>query len=252
LCYPFAAILILKNSEIFNDIHINNDILDKFGKKKMPKRAIIFDFDLTLADATKGIYLCMNYALEHFGYPVQKEDIIKKTIGYSIPESFKLLTGNPDPQIADEFTKVFVTKADQVMNLNTFVFPEVYKILPEIKSMGFETAIVSTKYRYRIAGILEREKLDKYIDYIVGGEDVKAHKPNPEGLIIALDKMGVLKSDAIYVGDSVVDAEASQNAEIQFFAVLTGTSVMADFEQYKTSFVLKNLSELIEILHSID
>jgi phosphoglycolate phosphatase len=248
-----VAILNLKNSEIFNVVHINNNILDKFGKKSiMTKRAIIFDFDLTLADATKGIYLCMNHALNYFGYPTQNNVDIKKTIGYSIPESFKMLTGNSDSQKALEFTKVFVAKADEVMNLYTFIFPEVYKILPEIKSIGFATAIVSTKYRYRIAGILERENLSKYIDFIVGGEDVNAHKPSPEGLIIALDKMGVLKSDAIYVGDSVVDAEAAQNAEIKFFAVLTGTSAKADFEQYEISFVLNNLSELIDILDSIN
>jgi phosphoglycolate phosphatase len=224
--------------------------LDKFAKKlKMPLRAIIFDFDLTLADATKGIYQCMNHALEHYGYPLASDETIKKTIGHAIPESFKMLTGNHDPQTAKDFMTVFVAKADEIMNKNTFVYPYVYEILPQIKKMGIQTAIVSTKYRYRINGILERENLSKYIDYVVGGEDVKLPKPYPEGLFIAIDKLEVSKKDVLYIGDSIVDAEAAQNADIKFCAVLTGTTTREEFNHLETNYIIDHLNELDTILH---
>jgi phosphoglycolate phosphatase len=214
----------------------------------MPLNAIIFDFDLTLADATEGIYQCMNHALEHFGYPSANDETIKKTIGHSIPESFKMITNNDDPVIAKDFMTVFVTKADEIMNKNTFVYPYVYEILPEIKNMGIKTAIVSTKYRYRINGILERENLNQFINYVIGGEDVKIHKPNPEGLLIALEKLNIPKSQVLYVGDSFVDAEAAQNADIKFCAVLTGTTIRAEFNMLKTNYIIESLNELKTIL----
>jgi phosphoglycolate phosphatase len=215
----------------------------------MPLNAIIFDFDLTIADATEGIYQCMNHALVLFGYPAATDKTIKKTIGHSIPESFKMLTGNEDPVIAKDFMAVFVAKADEIMNENTYVYSYVYEILPEIKSMGIKTAIVSTKYRYRINGILERENLNQYINYVIGGEDVKIHKPNPEGLLIALEKLDIPKSEVLYVGDSIVDAEAAQNAGIKFCAVLTGTTTRAEFNQFKTNYIIDQLNELNSILH---
>jgi phosphoglycolate phosphatase len=241
---------LFKINELFNSQIYFKDNLDKFVQKfKMPLKAIIFDFDLTLADATKGIYQCMNHALSHFGYPMASDETIKKTIGHPISESFKMLTGNHNPETAKDFMSVFVAKADEIMNKNTFVYPHVYQILPQIKNMGINTAIVSTKYRYRINGILERENLDKFIDYVVGGEDVKSYKPNPEGLFIAIEKLGVSKKEVLYIGDSIVDAEAAQNADVKFCAVLTGSSTREEFNQLKTNYIINQLNELDTILH---
>ena len=221
-----------------------------FLKNKMPYKAVIFDFDLTLADATKGIYQCMNHALTHFGYPTKEDQIIKKTIGYSIPDSFKILTGNENQELAKQFMDVFVAKADKIMNMNTFVYPQVYSVLPEIQKLGYKTAIVSTKYRYRIEGILERENLQKYIDYIVGGEDVTNHKPNPEGLITSIKKMQLTPNDILYVGDSIVDAKAAENTKVDFCAVLTGTTARDEFILQKVDFIIDNLDGLIQILRN--
>jgi phosphoglycolate phosphatase len=214
----------------------------------MQKKAIIFDFDLTLADATKGIFQCMNQALNQLGFPEKDFETIKKTIGHTLPNSFKILTGNSDSKTAEEFVKKYTSQADKIMNVNTFVYPQVFKILPLIKEKGLQTAIVSTKYRYRIEEILTRDNLNQYFDYVVGGEDVICHKPNPEGLLKALEKLGISKNEALYVGDSTIDAEAAKNADITFCAVLTGTSTQMEFEELVADYVTDDLNGLIQIL----
>jgi len=211
----------------------------------MNKKAIIFDFDLTLADATKGIFLCMNHALCHFGFPEKDFETIKKTIGHTLPNSFKILTGNSDAKTAEEFVKIYVAHADKVMNVNTIVYAHTHRILPLIKEKCLKTAIVSTKYRYRIEDILKRDNLSQYIDYVIGGEDVKMHKPDPEGLLLALEKLCNTKEDALYIGDSTIDAKAAKNAGIDFCAVLTGTSTKKEFMELKADYIIDDLDGLI-------
>jgi phosphoglycolate phosphatase len=210
----------------------------------MHTKALIFDFDLTLADSSQGIFQCVNYSLQKLGYQQVDYNTIKKLIGHSLPETFKLLTGNNIIEEANEFTTLFTKHADEVMNKNTTLFPEVFSVLPEYKKHGFQTAIVSTKYRYRIAGILDRDNASHYFDYIIGGEDVKEHKPNPEGLLLAIQKLDVQKSEVIYIGDTLIDAETAQRTGVEFIGVLSGTTTESDFRIKHSGGIIKNISEL--------
>ena len=45
-------------------------------------KAILFDFDYTLGDSTKGIISSVNFALNKLGYQKKDEEIIRKTIGH--------------------------------------------------------------------------------------------------------------------------------------------------------------------------
>ena len=103
----------------------------------MHKKTLIFDFDLTLADSSQGIFQCVNYALQQMGFQNVDYPTIKSLIGHSLPKTFNLLTGNTHVERAKEFTSLFVEHADIVMNENTFLFPEVAKIIPEMKKQGF-------------------------------------------------------------------------------------------------------------------
>ena len=70
---------------------------------------------------------------------------------------------------------------------------------------------------------------------MLGGEDVPAFKPDPRGLLLALERLAVAPADAIYVGDTTIDAEAAANAGLRFVAVLTGPTTRADFAPYRPS-----------------
>ena len=126
----------------------------------------------------------------------------------------------------------------------TSVFPEVAETLDRLKSAGIKAGIVSTKFRYRIETILARQGLSEAFDVIVGGEDVMRHKPDPEGLVKAVDRLGMRPGDSLYVGDHPVDAEAAVAAGIPFAAVLTGAAVRSDFERWPDSAFLGSLRDL--------
>lgn len=211
-------------------------------------RAIIFDFDLTLADPTKGTIECVNFALERLGLPHADDEQIKRTIGLSLEDTFLRLTEQTKSRDVSSFISSFVERADQVMADLTLVFDSVPATTRRLIEMGFELGIVSTKFRYRIEEILAREGLLDRFRVIIGGEDVNEHKPHPSGLIAAMSRMQVDTDDVRYVGDSTVDALAAERAKVPFIAVLSGTTSETEFNETAKIAVVDDISTLPQLL----
>src|SRR5690606_12187872 len=117
----------------------------------------------------------------------------------------------------------------EVMEAGTVVFPEAIALASELRGRGVRTGIVSTKLRSRIEEILEARELSELFDVVVGIEDVERPKPDPAGLLLALERVGLPVEGAVYVGDHVVDALAAARAGVEFVGVLTGMTTREGF-----------------------
>lgn len=212
------------------------------------RKAIIFDFDYTLGDSTNGIVLSINYALEKLGYALPPIEDIKKTIGLSLTETYFALASNDNSEEAGQFNRLFKEKADSVMVANTELYAGVKTVLQNLKAKGYKLAIVTTKFHYRIEQILNKFDANDWIDIIVGADDVKIEKPNPEGLLWAIKYLGVRNEEVLYVGDSLVDAKTAENAKVEFAAVLTGTTTRDDFRNYRSVYVGKDISDVYQYI----
>lgn len=208
-------------------------------------RAVVFDFDYTLADSSAGTTECINFALANLGLPAVSPVRACETIGLSLPETFCVLTGIADKAIASRFACFFVQRADTVMEPRTRLYNSVPGTVAALRQRGIALAIVSTKFRYRIANILGRHGLCGQFDAVVGGEDVHDHKPDPSGLLLALAHLGVRPGEAFYVGDHVVDAEAARRAGVPFIAVLSGTCRKEDFAELPVRFFAGSVGDLL-------
>jgi phosphoglycolate phosphatase len=207
-------------------------------------RSVIFDFDYTLADSSSWVIECVGYALSRMNLPVPSSETICRTIGLSLLESFRALTGASDKNLVEDYGRLFVERADQVMLDRTVLFDSVKPTIKILQSRGLALAIVSTKFHYRIKAFLRREKISEAFQVIVGGEDVQVHKPDPSGLYAALDKLKCLADNAVYVGDSTTDAETARRASIPFIAVLTGVTAEQDFHIFSPQAVISDLKML--------
>jgi phosphoglycolate phosphatase len=210
--------------------------------------AVVFDFDFTLADSFRGIVVCANHALQVMGLPPTTPDKIRKTVGYSLPESLVRLAGEEHSARGGEYMRLFVEKADEVMADLTFVYDYVPETMEHLRGRGLRLGIVSTKYRYRIEDVLGREGLLEPFEVIVGGEDVSEFKPDPESLNLALGKLAISPEAVLYVGDSVVDAEAAMRAGVPFAAVLSGSTPRDAFSEYEARMILGSVRDLTSIL----
>lgn len=204
----------------------------------------LFDFDYTLADSSRGIVMCYRNVLERHHHTGITDETIKRTIGKTLQESFSIMTGITDTDTLEMYRKEYVKEADTHMTANTFLFPETIEVLTRLKTNGAKLGIISTKYRYRIMELLGKKLPENFLDIIVGGEDVQHPKPAPEGVLFAIGHLGCRKEDVLYVGDSTVDAETAQAAQVDFAGVLHGATTYDELAAYPHVAIMKTLAEL--------
>ena len=187
-------------------------------------QAVCFDFDYTLGDCTDSIVAGFQHGLTAMGWPAPDREAIRATIGYLLEDAYTLLTGDEDGDRRAQFRAYFLEVAKPRQREETTLFPGAAELLRELHSQGVRLGIVSTKSGDTIAYIMDRYGLGDCLEVILGSYDVTCHKPHPEGLLTAMERMGVPPEAFLYCGDTVLDAEAAQRAGVDFMAVLNGTT----------------------------
>lgn len=212
----------------------------------MKYKAYLFDFDYTLADSEEAIIFCYQFVLGNHGFLDVTDQAIKLTIGFTLLQSFEILTGIHDLDLLDIFRKEYVQKADEIMVDKTVLYDSAIPLLKRLKEKGCYVAIISTKYRYRIMGTVERYKIVDLVDLIVGGEDVVSAKPDPQGVNMVMKHFAVKPHDVLFIGDSLIDANTAKNAGVDFTAVTTGTTTEQEFQNFPCVKIMGNLLELLQ------
>ena len=211
-------------------------------------RAVIFDFDLTLADSTAGFDACHRLAAERLGLAPVSLEAVRRSIGTPldivVPRFFPSLS---ESQVA-EYIAAYQAHADHVMTPLTVMLPGAADTVRHLNDAGLTLAIVSQKLRYRVEDVLQRERIRDCFDVVLGGEDVPAFKPDPSGLLLALERLAVAAGDAVYVGDTTIDAAAAANAGLRFVVVLSGPTTRDEFAPYATLAILDGVAALPGLL----
>jgi phosphoglycolate phosphatase len=211
----------------------------------MKYEVYLFDFDYTLADSERGIVMCFEHVFEQYGFKGISKAAIKATIGYTVEDALSQLTGVKDPVRVQEMRSMYSKKSEEVMAVNTKLYPATIPLLEAIKKNGGRVAIVSTKKRIRINESIAAYKMESLVDAVIGGEDVTQAKPSPEGLLKAMDTLKAEKQHTLYFGDSVVDSEAAQSAGVDFVGLLTGTTPKSVFEKAPYVKIAADLHEVL-------
>lgn len=208
-------------------------------------RLYLFDFDYTLANSEAGIMKCFHLALAGAGYADVTDDAIRKTIGLPMADAVKALVKGADDAAARAFIETYRPLANLYMTKGTAFFPRALETLRTLKARGANIAIISNKTGSRIQEKFDLDGAADCIDLIIGSDEGIAPKPAPDGLLHALARFGAEKKDALYTGDSLVDAKAAQRAGLDFAAVLTGATEEADFAPYPHVAILAGVEGLL-------
>jgi len=215
-------------------------------------RAVLFDFDYTLVDATEGNLDCLDTALVAVGLPPAERAAAIAATGLSIRELLLRFHGGAlDEAMHARFLECFVQRADQVMVERTVMYPEVPGVLQALSEQGLQLGVVSTKYRRRLEGVIARQRIEGLFSVVIGGDDVRSHKPHPEGLESAARALQLSPEACLYVGDHAVDAEAAQRAGMRFVAVATGFSDAAVWQRFPTLAVIADTRALPGLLDTL-
>lgn len=211
-------------------------------------QACLFDFDYTLVDSHIGILKCYRIVLNRHGYTHVTDDAIKHTIGKTLEASFSIMTGITDEDKLIALRKEYVIEANTYMTPNTFLFPDTVSTLHQLKQEAYKLGIISTKYRYRFMELMNKHFPADFFDVLIGNEDVIQPKPHPEGIYNAIKQMQLQPEDVVYIGDSPVDGETAQKANIAFVGVTTGTTTACELSAYPHLAIISALRELPQTL----
>ena len=214
----------------------------------MKYRAICFDFDYTLGDATESIVAGFQSAFGKMGLPIPERDAIRGTVGYVLEDAYTLLSGDSTQEGKETFRPLYQSVAFPMQEAGIPLFPGTAELMQGLNKAGVQLAIVSSRRSASIWPTLEREGLLEYFSLVIGGGEVKRHKPHPEGLLLALERLGLKKEEMLFCGDTVLDAGAAQNAGVDFAAVLNGTTRAEGFEGFPCVTIAEDLWALKEWL----
>ena len=179
-------------------------------------KAVIFDFDMTLADSSYAIHHCSNLLARKFGLEEVSREVVLAGIGLPIEDCWRLYWGD----FKEEWLGYYRDEFRGVEQTGIRLFPNTVAALEELRAKRVRTGVVSNRRFAR--RVVDATKLTPYMDVIIGLEDVTNAKPDPEALFKAIGKLGVGADEAVYVGDTDIDMKTAVAAAVRGVGVTTG------------------------------
>jgi phosphoglycolate phosphatase len=209
----------------------------------MPRfRAVLFDFDGTLADSYAAITASVNYVLEHHGRPMLTEEQVRTLVGHGLKQLMDTILPGIDPDVA---AKLYREHHPTVMKSHTRLLPGVEEGLKALKAAGIKLGVCSNKPAYFTRSLLEMLEIGQYFDVVLGPDDVGAPKPDPTMVLRALERLDVPKGQALYVGDMEVDIETGRRAGVETWVMPTGSNDEATLRAAGYGRVLPAMGDVI-------
>lgn len=127
------------------------------------------------------------------------------------------------------------------------LLPGVEESIDLLIEKGYKIAIYTNSTSKTVYRDLKDLGLKRF-ELIIGDEHVKVKKPSGEGIKFIVNKLGYEKNEALYVGDTIGDILAAQDAGIDVAALLSGIGEKDDIEEKKPNYVFENISELVNFI----
>jgi pyrophosphatase PpaX len=182
-------------------------------------RNVLFDLDGTLIDSGAIILASMRHAAETvLERRIPDEELMAAVGGPGLIEQMRGL----DPGRVDELVRVY-REHNEPLHSELQACEGILDVLPELTRRGARLGIVTAKRIVTVQLAFEViPELEQYFDAVVGADDTERHKPNPDPILLALDRLGAEPGDSAYVGDSPFDVQAAKAAGVHAIAVTWG------------------------------
>ena len=179
---------------------------------------VLFDFDGTLVNTNDVIIASWQHTYKH--YRGREESIEKITACFGEP--LLITMAREFPGVApEESAEVYRHFQQQNAHLLVKIFPGIVDLLKALKEAGYRMGIVTSRTRESALRYMDMFGITEYFEAMVTCDDTTVHKPNPEPILLGLEKMGITKDEAIMIGDSPFDIKCANNAGVK--------SVMVDW-----------------------
>jgi beta-phosphoglucomutase len=180
----------------------------------MKIKAILFDLDGVLVDATEWHYEALNRALALFGFHIARYEHLTTYNGLPTRKKLEMLSvekGFPRGlhslvnQIKQKYTR------EEILRHCTPVFEKEFMVR-QLKRDGFKLAVCSNSIRDSVELMLRGSGLLDLFDCVLSNEDVARAKPDPEIYLTVCERLGVEPREALIVEDAPHGVEAARRS----------------------------------------
>lgn len=208
----------------------------------MPFRAALFDFDGTLADSFAAITSSTNHVRQSYRLPAMSEAEVRGYVGFGLDKLMADLV--PVAPVGEAVARYRAHHAG-VMISETRLMPGVGETIRILAARGLKLAVCSNKRVEFTRELVRALGLGDYFAHVLGPDDVQDRaKPDPAMLLEGLTRLEVSASEAVYVGDMVVDVRTARAAGVAVWFVPTGTTESGEEPDRR----LSSFEELLALL----
>jgi pyrophosphatase PpaX len=180
-------------------------------------QAVLFDLDGTLIDSGAMILASMRHATRTVLRREIPDEQLLARVGSSLVEEMRAL----DEERVDELVRVY-REHNEPLHRDLQPCAGVLDLLPALAAEGRRLGLVTAKRRATVELAFAVLPLGDYFDVLVTAEETERHKPHPEPLLLALERLDARPEATAYVGDSPFDVRAAKAAGVTAIAVTWG------------------------------
>lgn len=177
-------------------------------------KAIIFDLDGVLIDATEWHYEALNKALKLFGYEISREEHEKIYNGLPTTEKLKILsqTKNLPEDLYEIVKKMKRIYTDETVDRMCRPSYDKQLMLAELRKRGYRLACCSNAQKYSVINMLHRANIDQMFELIIGNDEGYKPKPSPDVYLAAFEKLGIKPQEALIIEDAPNGIQAAKDS----------------------------------------
>lgn len=179
---------------------------------------LLFDLDGTLADTIELIIFSFQETLRILELPPRSEAQILSEIGRPL----HLQARDIDPQRAEEIFTLYQRLYEQHHDGLVREFPGIRESLAGLVERGYRLGVVTSKRSSSAGPDLEYFRLEPFFEVVITADDTSLHKPRPEPVLEALERLEASPAQATFIGDSPYDLRCAHAARVAAGAVAWG------------------------------
>jgi HAD superfamily hydrolase (TIGR01509 family) len=225
-----------------------NFILNKQKISLKSREAILFDFEGTLVDFQWNLTGAVRETLAMLkaaGFNAEKFSGLKYSTLMLEAQARAAEAGLAPAEVRERISAVY-DRYDADALARWSLRPKADAFLAFLKTVGIKTGLVSNVGKKALQKALAKLKLEDFFDVVISRVDVANLKPHPEGIRTALDRLGVPKEKALFIGDSLDDIQAAQAAGVKALIILGGENKQAELLAARADLLFNYFEELLE------
>jgi beta-phosphoglucomutase len=207
-------------------------------------KAVIFDWDGTLADTRQVIVIAFQKALSEINCKVSNE-YIERRIGIGAADTFRDTLRSAKMQFDEKLIQHLIERKSQLeieLTNQVKLFPGAKELLEALHGK-VKMGLASMNNRSVIIHLLKANDLEKYFDAVLTAESISHSKPDPEIFLKTASKLKASPEKCVVIEDSIFGVKAAKSANISCIAVLTGVYSKQELEREKPDLIVKTLKD---------